>query len=216
MHVMGRWNWWAPKPLAWLHDRFGISEGPSEEAVPVEPRRGVGAAQWAPDRGVGDAHWLASPSTKWRVAPGPPAGPATCCATKSWTRRPTCCWKPGTPGPCRSARWRNAWASLRRRSTCISTTRTRCWTRCARVTSRKLDLEMRRAAGEHTSAVDALRAQGRAYVRFAIQTPELYRIATMGEWRLRTRHRCGAGQFGFSAHARHRPGTGDERHSPAG
>jgi RND superfamily putative drug exporter len=27
MHVMGRWNWWAPKPLVWLHDRFGISEG---------------------------------------------------------------------------------------------------------------------------------------------------------------------------------------------
>ncbi|BCP19652.1 membrane protein [Mycobacterium intracellulare] len=24
MHVMGRWNWWAPRPLAWLHDRFGI------------------------------------------------------------------------------------------------------------------------------------------------------------------------------------------------
>ncbi|BCO83002.1 membrane protein [Mycobacterium paraintracellulare] len=21
MHVMGRWNWWAPRPLAWLHDR---------------------------------------------------------------------------------------------------------------------------------------------------------------------------------------------------
>ncbi|BBZ41063.1 MMPL family transporter [Mycobacterium conspicuum] len=36
MHVMGRWNWWAPKPLAWLHDRFGISEGPSDEAVPSE------------------------------------------------------------------------------------------------------------------------------------------------------------------------------------
>lgn len=27
MHVMGRWNWWAPKPLVWLHERFGISEG---------------------------------------------------------------------------------------------------------------------------------------------------------------------------------------------
>ena len=27
MHVMGRWNWWAPEPLARLHDRFGISEG---------------------------------------------------------------------------------------------------------------------------------------------------------------------------------------------
>jgi putative drug exporter of the RND superfamily len=24
---MGRWNWWAPKWLAWLHERFGISEG---------------------------------------------------------------------------------------------------------------------------------------------------------------------------------------------
>jgi RND superfamily putative drug exporter len=38
MHVMGRWNWWAPKPLVWLHERFGISEGPAEEEVAaVEP-----------------------------------------------------------------------------------------------------------------------------------------------------------------------------------
>ncbi|BBX95457.1 MMPL family transporter [Mycobacterium lacus] len=27
MHVMGRWNWWAPNPLVWLHERLGISEG---------------------------------------------------------------------------------------------------------------------------------------------------------------------------------------------
>lgn len=27
MHVMGKWNWWAPKPLAKLHARLGISEG---------------------------------------------------------------------------------------------------------------------------------------------------------------------------------------------
>ncbi|HZA11470.1 MMPL family transporter, partial [Mycobacterium sp.] len=27
MHAMGRWNWWAPKPLARLHERFGISDG---------------------------------------------------------------------------------------------------------------------------------------------------------------------------------------------
>jgi putative drug exporter of the RND superfamily len=27
MHVMGRWNWWAPKPLAWMHNRVGIREG---------------------------------------------------------------------------------------------------------------------------------------------------------------------------------------------
>ncbi len=26
MHVLGRWNWWAPKPLARLHERIGISE----------------------------------------------------------------------------------------------------------------------------------------------------------------------------------------------
>jgi len=26
MHLMGRMNWWAPKPLARLHERFGISE----------------------------------------------------------------------------------------------------------------------------------------------------------------------------------------------
>ncbi|MGH3561889.1 MAG: MMPL family transporter, partial [Mycobacterium sp.] len=28
MHVLGRANWWAPKPLARLHLRFGISESP--------------------------------------------------------------------------------------------------------------------------------------------------------------------------------------------
>jgi putative drug exporter of the RND superfamily len=37
MHVMGRWNWWAPRPLIWLHERFGISEGPHEEVAPAEP-----------------------------------------------------------------------------------------------------------------------------------------------------------------------------------
>ena len=26
MHVVGRANWWVPKPLARLHDRFGLSE----------------------------------------------------------------------------------------------------------------------------------------------------------------------------------------------
>ncbi len=26
MHVLGRFNWWAPKPLARLHDRFGLGE----------------------------------------------------------------------------------------------------------------------------------------------------------------------------------------------
>ncbi|MGE5694701.1 MAG: MMPL family transporter [Candidatus Sericytochromatia bacterium] len=30
MHVLGRVNWWAPKPLARLHARFGISEAPAQ------------------------------------------------------------------------------------------------------------------------------------------------------------------------------------------
>ncbi|MCH9722109.1 MAG: MMPL family transporter [Actinomycetia bacterium] len=36
MHVMGRWNWWAPAPLVRLHERFGLSEGPPEYP-PAEP-----------------------------------------------------------------------------------------------------------------------------------------------------------------------------------
>lgn len=27
MHALGRWNWWAPKPLVWLHERLGLNEG---------------------------------------------------------------------------------------------------------------------------------------------------------------------------------------------
>ncbi|AFM18708.1 putative RND superfamily drug exporter [Mycolicibacterium chubuense NBB4] len=36
MHLLGRWNWWAPRPLAWLHARIGISEAP-EDTSPVSP-----------------------------------------------------------------------------------------------------------------------------------------------------------------------------------
>ena len=28
MRLAGRWNWWAPRPLARLHERFGLSEEP--------------------------------------------------------------------------------------------------------------------------------------------------------------------------------------------
>jgi AcrR family transcriptional regulator len=47
----------------------------------------------------------------------------------------------------------------------------------------KLDEEMQRVAADQPSAIDVLRAQGLAYVRFAMETPEMYRIATMGEGR---------------------------------
>jgi AcrR family transcriptional regulator len=53
---------------------------------------------------------------------------------------------------------------------------------CARYFA-KLDQEMQRVAVGQRSTVEVLRAQGLAYVRFALQTPELYRLATMGEWR---------------------------------
>ncbi len=47
MKLMGDWNWWAPAPLARLHDRFGLSEaGPAaggagaSEVGAVEPQPG--------------------------------------------------------------------------------------------------------------------------------------------------------------------------------
>ena len=55
---------------------------------------------------------------------------------------------------------------------------------CARYFE-KLDEEMQRMTGrlgeDESSPIEVLRAQGLAYVRFAMKTPELYRIATMGE-----------------------------------
>ncbi len=47
----------------------------------------------------------------------------------------------------------------------------------------KLDEEMQQVARDQPSTIDRLRAQGLAYVRFAMHNPELYRIATMGEGR---------------------------------
>lgn len=38
MHVAGRWNWWAPGPLRWLHDRLRISENHPDKAVGARAR----------------------------------------------------------------------------------------------------------------------------------------------------------------------------------
>jgi uncharacterized membrane protein YdfJ with MMPL/SSD domain len=27
MALLGRWNWWAPRPLRWLYDHAGLQEG---------------------------------------------------------------------------------------------------------------------------------------------------------------------------------------------
>ena len=32
MELLGHWNWWAPKPLRWLHHRFGLDE---RDTIPV-------------------------------------------------------------------------------------------------------------------------------------------------------------------------------------
>ncbi len=38
MHMLGRWNWWAPKPLAKLHERIGFSESADDPALAAETR----------------------------------------------------------------------------------------------------------------------------------------------------------------------------------
>jgi RND superfamily putative drug exporter len=42
MELLGRWNWWAPRPLRWVHERFGLSEGATaaRAATSAEPRPG--------------------------------------------------------------------------------------------------------------------------------------------------------------------------------
>lgn len=50
MHVMGRWNWWAPAPLAWVARRFEISE--SGSAGRHAARAGVAYAGGHGERGT--------------------------------------------------------------------------------------------------------------------------------------------------------------------
>jgi RND superfamily putative drug exporter len=51
MHVMGRWNWWAPKPLVWLHERFGISEAGAFDQPPERPSEAASVAPTATHNG---------------------------------------------------------------------------------------------------------------------------------------------------------------------
>jgi putative drug exporter of the RND superfamily len=47
MHVLGPANWWAPKPLARVHERFGVSESRSRggHAAAYPPRRAAENAE---------------------------------------------------------------------------------------------------------------------------------------------------------------------------
>jgi putative drug exporter of the RND superfamily len=52
MHMLGRANWWAPKPLAWLHSRLGLREAPEpgRHATPTPDEESSQAeSQPAPD-----------------------------------------------------------------------------------------------------------------------------------------------------------------------
>lgn len=37
MALLGKWNWWAPRPLRRLHERIGLDEGPPTPAAPSAP-----------------------------------------------------------------------------------------------------------------------------------------------------------------------------------
>ena len=43
MHMLGRWNWWAPKPLVKLHERIGISESADDLTSAAEAPTAVPA-----------------------------------------------------------------------------------------------------------------------------------------------------------------------------
>jgi RND superfamily putative drug exporter len=38
MELLGKWNWWAPRPLRRLHERIGLSEGPTGPRSPAPGR----------------------------------------------------------------------------------------------------------------------------------------------------------------------------------
>ena len=38
MSLMGRWNWWAPRPLRRLHARFGLAESSGPSSGRPQPR----------------------------------------------------------------------------------------------------------------------------------------------------------------------------------
>jgi RND superfamily putative drug exporter len=50
MHVLGRANWWAPKPIARLHSRLGINEATAPEPTEETPKKPVSLSTSGPNR----------------------------------------------------------------------------------------------------------------------------------------------------------------------
>jgi RND superfamily putative drug exporter len=45
MRLLGRYNWWAPRPLTWLYRRLGLNESESEVSVPATQAGAAGASR---------------------------------------------------------------------------------------------------------------------------------------------------------------------------
>ncbi len=170
MHVLGRWNWWAPAPLARLHERIGLREGgdeppdPSARAEPVRSGKRVSVSvqplrrRRAP-RGSGEQlrEEILDAATGLLLE----TGDAKAVSIRSVAQRV------GVTPPSIYLHFADKDALLD--AVCVRY-------------FEKLDEQMQAvAAAAGPSPVEVLRAQGLAYVRFALETPELYRIATMGE-----------------------------------
>lgn len=79
LRLAGDLNWWAPKPLRWLHSRIGISEGPSDAVEQIPPAAPVAASRTpevvAPPRPASDepvvvARAPSKPPSEIEVLPG--------------------------------------------------------------------------------------------------------------------------------------------------
>ena len=174
MHLLGRWNWWAPKPLARLHERIGISESGDDDDPPAARNANGSRQPWrtlvsvsveplrrrrAP-RGSGEQ--LREEILDAATALLLETGHAKAVSIRSVAQRV------GVTPP-------SIYLHFADKDALLDAV-------CARYFE-KLDEEMQRVAADQQSTIDVLRAQGLAYVRFALKTPELYRIAMMSESR---------------------------------
>ena len=75
MELLGKWNWWAPKPLRRLHERFGISEAalpePGREAGTRALGRGSCRRGGAPSSLCALLRWPGRQRSKLRCLPAP-------------------------------------------------------------------------------------------------------------------------------------------------
>ena len=64
MHVMGKWNWWAPGWLVWLHERLGLNDGHAVRQS--EPTNRGGRTSRSRAR-LGEEYWLGRPTIHVRL-----------------------------------------------------------------------------------------------------------------------------------------------------